>query len=51
MIKLNLEENLMLDFFFFFLFGGRILYWILIDATLAFIVIPIIFTFDPPNFS
>ena len=46
MIKLNLEENLMLDFFW-----GRILYWILIDATLAFIVIPIIFTFDPPNFS
>ena len=50
MIKLNLEENLMLDFFFFF-FWGRILYWILIDATLAFIFIPIIFTFDPPNFS
>ena len=47
MIKLNLEDNLMLDFFFW----GRILYWILIDATLAFIFIPIIFTFDPPNIS
>ena len=46
MIKLNLEENLMLDFFW-----GRILYWILIDATLAFIFIPIIFTFDTPNIS
>ena len=50
MIKLNLEDNLMFDFFF----GGggeRILYLILIYTTLAFIFIPIIFTFDTPNIS